>query len=80
MSIPAEWLKLLTPEASSYRIPEGVDLPPGVTQVEFNLGSWLSAALDDPISCQSFKDCIEDWFKELYFRNTEENPDDKNNS
>jgi hypothetical protein len=35
------------------------------TKAEWNLGRWLSAALDDDHACQEFKDDIDAWFKEL---------------
>jgi hypothetical protein len=36
-----------------------------VTMVDanFKIGAWLSAALEDPSTCQSMKDDINEWFK-----------------
>lgn len=36
-----------------------------MTEVEWDLGGWLSAALDDPNVCQEFKDDIVAWFEEV---------------
>lgn len=43
-----------------------------MTEAEWNLGAWLSAAMDDPNVCQEFKDDITDWFVEINEREAEE--------
>jgi hypothetical protein len=35
-----------------------------VTKVEYDLGKWLSAALEDPTSCEGLKRDIKAWFDE----------------
>ena len=32
-------------------------------QADYQIGTWLSAALEDPSTCQSMKDDINEWFK-----------------
>jgi len=32
-------------------------------QADLKIGAWLSAALEDPSTCQSMKDDINEWFK-----------------
>jgi hypothetical protein len=32
-------------------------------QADYRIGAWLSAALEDPSTCQSMKDDINEWFK-----------------
>lgn len=34
-----------------------------MTPEEIDLGSWLSAALSDPNTCQEFRDSINKWFE-----------------
>jgi len=34
------------------------------------LGAWMSAALDDPMSCQSFKDDINTWLETFHYPNS----------
>lgn len=40
-----------------------MDIFKNMTPEEIDLGSFLSAALDDPLSGQEFKDSINNWFK-----------------
>jgi hypothetical protein len=42
--------------------------PAGWTVEEWNLGSWLAAALDDPKACAEFKRDIQAWFDMLESR------------
>jgi hypothetical protein len=32
-------------------------------QADYRIGAWLSAALEDPSTCQSMKDDINEWFE-----------------
>jgi len=32
-------------------------------EVDLKIGAWLSAALEDPSTCQSMKDDVSEWFK-----------------
>lgn len=36
-----------------------------MTSQEDALGSWLSAALEDPYACEEFKEVIRNWFKQF---------------
>lgn len=45
---------------------------PTLSPAEDKLGSWLSAALEDPEACKEFKQDVENWFQELPFPKTEE--------
>ena len=38
-------------------------------ETEMNLGSWLSAALEDPNVCKEMKQHIEEWFSYIKNRN-----------
>lgn len=38
-----------------------------LTKAEDELGSWLSASLEDPAACKEFKQSVEAWFNELPF-------------
>jgi len=40
------------------------------SEAEWNVGRWLSAALEDEHVCQEMKDDIDAWFKELGERRT----------
>ena len=38
-------------------------LPNRKHQADLRIGAWLSAALEDPSTCQSMKDDINEWFE-----------------
>ncbi|UQN68050.1 DUF551 domain-containing protein [Burkholderia multivorans] len=46
------------------------DKPGSWSPEEWNLGRWLSAALDDPNACAEFKEDVERWFRSLGRRTT----------
>lgn len=45
---------------------------PTLSPAEDKLGSWLSAASEDPEACKEFKQDVENWFKELPFPKAKE--------
>ena len=48
-----------------------------MTEAEWDLGGWLSAALDDPSACQEFKDDIVAWFEEVAKREANKVDEDR---
>jgi hypothetical protein len=55
-------------------------LPNRKHQADLRIGAWLSAALEDPSTCQSMKDDINEWFEctpEMH-RNTTQNQQEIN--
>lgn len=35
-------------------------------EADLKIGAWLSAALEDPSTCQSMKDDINEWFESTF--------------
>lgn len=55
-------------KAGVYRVVTALEKLKDVTtnskrQADLKIGAWLSAALEDPSTCQSMKDDINEWFE-----------------